>query len=805
MICKSNNSCDHEPVMALFYEEVDIHTAIIKDITDASHQEKSTDAIMQMIESALVIKSGAGIVDVPPVHALASSMEHFLLHWKKRKEFPDISQIAMIRESANLICQIAETACVKTAENMAALEKKASALVKRMNAELEKAAFLNYGTVLITSENAGSENEPFPVGLSNDKEVDSVRKSTQDRLELLSLFQTELIIHLRALDENLPDLEMRWHDADLIDTLIRSAHSIKGAADIADLSYVVDLAHEMEDVLLEIRHGNIIPQAEHIDTLLKGSDLLAYISETESQKLVRHIRQSADDLKKTTQAIKCMAGKGKEGKSQHPPHQDNTVDLHDGFDSVSNDRDLSQAPRKRKNNSTKTFRVGAESIERLMGRASEIFVGINWLNPYLKSIFQLKADADRIVAAMEKNSAEKLQSDRRFSEDEYMIQAARRLRKNITDRLNKLDLFIAEFRIKSERLYQNVSSIKMQPLSEGIYGFSRLIRDMGKQLNKKVRLSISGASTPVDRDVLEKLDAPLTHLLRNAVVHGIEFPHERKKKGKPETGLIRLEAMHRAGVLVIGVRDDGCGIDKNRLQKWSDSHVNNTPSIVDSNSNRQLLDILFYPGFSTTTRVTRWSGRGFGLNVVKSTVEDIGGTVWVDSVPDRFTQFMLKLPLTLSVVRMLLVDIAGETYAFPLNRINRCLTVSQKNIYTIKTSPYINIDKQNIALVRLCDVLELDSDHTPKDLIPIVVVSQGTDEYGLIVDAFIDECDLVVRPLDPRLEKIEETNAMAVTLNGMPVLVFDIHGLIRSVDRFFNASKYAVKKSADRSTSDQTI
>src|SRR5215831_9583602 len=205
----------------------------------------------------------------------------------------------------------------------------------------------------------------------------------------------------------------------------------------------------------------------------------------------------------------------------------------------------------------------------------------------------------------------------------------------------------------------------MRPFTDGAGGFPRLVRDTARQLGKQARLEIVGQATEVDRDILEKLEAPLTHLLRNAVDHGIEAPDRRLAAGKPEAGLVRIDARHRAGTLAITIADDGGGIDLERLRTKVVERRLTTADMARTMTDAELLEFLFLPGFSTAGAITEYSGRGVGLDVVQTMVRTVGGSVRISSQLGQGTTFHLQLPITLSVVRAVLVEIAGEKYAFP--------------------------------------------------------------------------------------------------------------------------------------------
>jgi two-component system sensor histidine kinase and response regulator WspE len=324
----------------------------------------------------------------------------------------------------------------------------------------------------------------------------------------------------------------------------------------------------------------------------------------------------------------------------------------------------------------------------------------------------------------------------------------------------------------------------MRPLADGIRGFPRLVRDVSRSLGKHVRLEIRGEQTGVDRDILEKLEAPLSHLIRNALDHGIEQPARREAAGKPPIGTVVLEARHRAGMLQITVTDDGQGIDVGHIKARAVSLGLVTPQVADQLSTAELLDFLFIPGFSTRSVVTEISGRGVGLDVVQSMTKAVGGGVRVATETGRQTVFTLQLPITMSVIRALLVDIDGEPYAFPLTRIDQIISCRRDDIRTLEGRQYVDLDGVAIGLVLATQVLDLEAAAAPvaADALPVVVISDIGRKFGVIVNAFLGERDLEVRPLDPRLGKVPDISSASLLENGDPVLIVDVDDLVRSID-----------------------
>jgi two-component system sensor histidine kinase and response regulator WspE len=332
---------------------------------------------------------------------------------------------------------------------------------------------------------------------------------------------------------------------------------------------------------------------------------------------------------------------------------------------------------------------------------------------------------------------------------------------------------------------------RMRPIADGIRAFPRLVRDLARSLGKQIRYEVRGEGTGVDRDILDKLEAPLTHLLRNAIDHGIESPEERLAAGKPAEGSIVLEARHRAGMLQILLVDDGRGIDVGSIRDRAVERDLVPRHVAERLSESEVLEFMFLPGFSTRRRVTEISGRGVGLDVVQSMVKAVGGGVRVSSLPGRQTAFALQLPITMSVVRALLVEVAGEPYAFPLTRIDSIQFVPHADVRSVEGRQFFQRDQASIGLVSAAQVLGTAVPPPSADPMPVVVISDRGQQFGMIVEAFLGERDLEVRPLDARLGKVADVNSVSLLEDGSPVLIVDVEDLVLSIDNLLMGRRIA--------------
>lgn len=432
-------------------------------------------------------------------------------------------------------------------------------------------------------------------------------------------------------------------------------------------------------------------------------------------------------------------------------------------------------------------RVTAQSLNRLMGLAGESLVQARWLHLFSSSLTQLKKQHDALNGMLDRVFQSAV-IGRPVEELAHAMADTRRqaglCRQELLDQTGDFDDHAARAEDLNTRLYREVIASRMRPFADGVHGLARMVRDMARSLGKQARLVVEGEQTDVDRDILEKLEAPLTHLIRNAVDHGLETVAERARTGKPESGTVRVEARHRAGMLSVTVADDGRGIDLERLRQKIVDRGLNTAELVRQMTDAELLEFLFLPGFTTAAAVTEFSGRGVGLDVVQDTVRRVGGSVRISSRPGHGTTFHLQLPITLSVIRAVVVEVAGEAYAFPHTRIDRLLRVRRTDVRSLEHRQFVSVDGQNVGLVLAGQLLDLPSESPRGAELPVVLLSDLTGTYGLVVDSFRGEQDLVVRQLDPRLGKIPNLSAAAILDDGAPVLIVDVEDLVRSMDQF---------------------
>ncbi|GEB30928.1 MULTISPECIES: chemotaxis protein CheA [Brevibacillus] len=325
-----------------------------------------------------------------------------------------------------------------------------------------------------------------------------------------------------------------------------------------------------------------------------------------------------------------------------------------------------------------------------------------------------------------------------------------------------------------------ILTMRMVPVEQVFNRFPRMIRDLQKDLHKKVNLEIIGAETELDRTVIDEIGDPLNHLLRNSLDHGIESPADRKKAGKPEEGTIVLRAFHSGNHVFIEVKDDGAGINKEKVLKKALERGIVNPANADSMSDKQIHELLFAAGFSTAEVVSDISGRGVGLDVVKSKIESLGGSVGVESVRGQGTTFLIQLPLTLSIISAMLVQVKDEKYAVPLSSIIETAVFKKDQIMMAHRQKVIDFRGRVVPLVSLQDIFQVpDNGADKEDEVAVVIVRKGEKMAGLVVDSFIGQQEIVLKSLGKYMVNVFAISGATILGDGQVALIIDCNALIK--------------------------
>lgn len=785
------------PMLDLFFMEAKGQLSVLKESLAALKNDlNNKNEIDSILRASSSIKAASKLASIEPIFSFAQTQENFLISVTQEKSSITSEFISIANSTITLLLQLID----KGSDNTDAwLDKNQDELKKYKQDILNLAS--NKETVKPHNKTKKKIKKKAKKKTKNETKTKTKTKiknrpdtSSLSDLSMLELFRMEAETQTKSLNNSLLELENSPSNTDISERLMRAAHSMKGAARMVGLDSAVNVAHIMEDIFVASQNSKLDITHEGMDILLTSTDMLAIMAKATSQDYSAWITENTSKLDELLNALKSILK-----NDTHTPLSFNFKDKKQTNDSDSDLNTISEDSTTTISNSNTTkdtsddiVRVSTKSLNRLQALSGEALVETRWLSPFTDSLLQVKKRQTELVSILDRLREKLFDIDT----DEYISELmqgahlkANHCRDLLSQRLTEVDAYDRRSNSLSQRLNREVLQARMRPFSDGIQGLQRLVRDVSRSLNKKIKLDIRGLATQVDRDILEQLQAPLNHMIRNAMDHGIELPAERKKTGKDETGTIRLEAMHTAGMLSIIIQDDGRGINLEMLRNKIIDKGMATADMANNLTESELLDFMFLPNFSTRDTVTEISGRGVGLDVVHSVMQKLRGQIRASTDLGKGLKFQLQLPLTLSVIRALMVEIGGEPYAFPLARIDQTLKINKNHVETMEGRQYFTLGNRHIGLVTSHQILELKDTPDFDDEISIVILGDLINSYGIVVDKFLGERNLVVHALDPLLGKIQDISAASITEDGIPLLIFDVDDLFRSIDIILSGSR----------------
>ncbi|MDE1900842.1 MAG: chemotaxis protein CheW [Alphaproteobacteria bacterium] len=588
--------------------------------------------------------------------------------------------------------------------------------------------------------------------------------------DLLREFLTETAESLATLDVELVRLEQNPNDPDLIGSIFRLVHTIKGTCGFLGLPRLEHLAHAGENVLGKFRDRELDVTPAAVDLILKSIDrikaLLAYLEQNEHEQagddedLIASLNAMAEG-KTATSAAPAAPAPAAAPADVGAPDEFGFVPVRAG-DIATIEANMGgaqakpPAPPAAKAEPPKAELAKAEEQAAKGGGASvadqSIRVNVNQLEALMTTVSELVLTRNQLLQIL------RGQKDSAF-----------------TTPLQRLNQVTSE-------LQEGVMKTRMQPIGNAWAKLPRIVRDLAHELNKKIDLQMVGAETELDRQVLELIKDPLTHMVRNSADHGIELPADRAQAGKPETGTITLNAYHEGGHIVIDISDDGRGLALEKIRAKVLEKGLATDADLAAMSEQQIMQFIFKPGFSTAAQVTSVSGRGVGMDVVRTNIERIGGTVDFKSVAGRGSSFSIKIPLTLAIVSALIVECANERFAIPqisVVELVKASPTSEHRIEFINETPVLRLRNRLLPLVSLRKTLHLGRDDISANGHAFVVVAQvGSSTFGVIVDRVFDTEEIVVKPVAPILRFIDIFSGNTILGDGSVIMILDLNAIV---------------------------
>lgn len=663
---------------------------------------------------------------------------------------------------------------------------------------------------------------------------------TFDMERYLGVFLEEVEEHIERLEENLVQLEKSPEDESLVQAIFRSFHTIKGSSSSMGFQKMMELAHLMENLLDGVRKKTIAVTPELVDTLLRGVDLLKFmrngialegkepeVETGEIVKMLQHFLGKREEAKEE----KVQEAPPGEAEKVLKEEREYTVRVFLALDcSMKGVRAYLVINRLQESgiDVVSTSPTLADLESERFGQSFDVLVRSELPPEEIQKIVESVAEVEKAEVIVHTREVPREEAEKEGKEKEERTRTLSQEKKRITgglkktvrvdvERLDALMNLVGELVIDRARLediirklqesrefahlrtlladttthigrvtnelQMEIMKARMLPLAEVFNRFPRMVRDLARNFGKEIDFVIEGEDTELDRSLIEEITDPLIHLLRNAVDHGIEPPEERERIGKPPRGRILLKAYQEENSVVILVQDDGRGIDVEKIRKKALALGLATQEELARMSDREAIEFIFYSGFSTNEKVTDVSGRGVGMDIVRRNIERVNGQVHVESEKGKGTTFFLRLPLTLAIIRALLVRVNGAIYSIPLADVVEIEKIEKKNTYWVNKTLTSLFRGKTLPLLRLQDLLEgkkaeYEEGMEIPEVLYTVVVNTARVLAGLVVDEIIGEQEIVIKSLGSYIGDVRGLGGATILGDGRVSLIVDVASLL---------------------------
>ena len=652
---------------------------------------------------------------------------------------------------------------------------------------------------------------------------------TEDMQEILDEFLQEAEETLENLDQELIELENDPTNKELLNQIFRGIHTLKGGAGFLGLESVINLAHIIESIFDKLRNDEMRLDSTKMDLILEGMDIIKNaietlksdneIPDTEDIRDILDRLQALLDGKEPPQSAQSTAQSPqtpqssqpqeeiifKEGVDpqiqelikQHPnksfveildelillPPEDRDMDLIMKLDElisqgkeiedlIEERRALPQAPEASEaapKEETKE-RPSAPSTEVAPAKPTQPTPAPKAKKSKKEEVETIRIDIERVSTLM--NLVGELVLDRN-----RIVKLTSRFRANCedVDAIEELNEAIAGMSRSVSDLQEVVMKLRMQPVKRIFSKFPRIVRDLAKKVGKKINLELEGEDTEIDRSILNQLEDPLIHLVRNSIDHGIEPPEERLAKGKPEYGTIVLSALQEGDRIIVSIEDDGRGIDPEKIKRKAIEKGLIKPEQAEQMSDKEAYELIFMPGFSTVDQVSDLSGRGVGMDVVANVIHSLRGSIEVESEPGQGTKITMKLPLTVAIIRTLMVGVNNRIFAIPLFSVVEIIKYRKEDIKDVGIYKSLMLRDEVYLFFHLNELFDIKSESENKF---VIIINIGEKNIAIAVDNLYGEEEIVIKPLGEMLKDVEGIAGATITGEGKVVLILDIKSLI---------------------------
>ncbi|MCR2096940.1 hybrid sensor histidine kinase/response regulator [Campylobacter upsaliensis] len=613
----------------------------------------------------------------------------------------------------------------------------------------------------------------------------------EDMQEILEDFLVEAFELVEQIDHDLVELESNPEDLELLNRIFRVAHTVKGSSSFLNFDVLTKLTHHMEDVLNKARHGELKITPDIMDVVLESIDRM--------KTLLNSIRDNGNDsaigmdigpicarLTAISEGdVSAVASVSEEPKVEPKeevvpatpePSAEPDVDVNQLSDSeveaeierllkVRKAEDQARRAQKKKSAVPTTPKPATETGGEKKVPASggggggmdqTIRVEVKRLDHLMNLIGELVLGKNRLLKIYD-------DVEERYEGEKF---------------LEELNQVVSQLSIITTDVQLAVMKTRMQPIAKVFNKFPRVVRDLSRELGKQIELEITGEETELDKSIVEEIGDPIMHMIRNSCDHGVEDPATRKANGKPERGVVQLKAYNEGNHIVVEITDDGKGLDAAGLKMKALEKNLITEKEAEQMTDKEAFALIFKPGFSTAAKVTNVSGRGVGMDVVKTNIEKLNGVIEIDSELGKGSTFKLKIPLTLAIIQSLLVGTQEEFYAIPLASVLETVRVPIDNIYTIEGKNVLRLREEVLSLVRLSDVFGVKQVLESGDQTYVVIIGVAESKLGIIVDTLVGQEEIVIKSMGDYLQNIQGIAGATIRGDGRVTLIIDVGAMM---------------------------
>ena len=744
-------SLEEEMLKEFLIETKELLEKLENDFVELESNPADSDLINDIFRSVHTIKGGAGMMGDEKLQRVAHRMEDILNKLRKGESTitsditdPLLAGLDVLKQLADSLEEGDDSAevdisvedlLIETFKNMTPNQETDEEGQKEADSEKteenidEKAARL--------AEEAEKEQSGFAVDLF-DEEME----------ELVDSFTIETEEILETLDQDLIQLEHNPDDDEILNSIFRGLHTIKGTSSFLGLDLITKLSHSAEDVLNDLRKKVLPLSTEIMDTMLGTVDLLKELMEDVKNKdLV-----SRDISSLITQLMAFRGDSTGDEKQEEKKAVEN---------SKKNKKEVKRSVKSVES----TIRVDVDRLDSLMNLVSEMVLRRN-------SLVQLSNKFDK-----------------KFDDSEMVDE--------LTSTTGHISYLTTELQFA-------VMQTRMLPIGKVFNKFTRIVRDLSKEIGKKIDLTIEGAETELDKSLIEEINDPLVHLIRNSVDHGIEPPDVRLKLGKDEVGKVKMYAAQEGNNIIIGIDDDGKGLDTEMLKRKAVEKGVINQSEADRMTEKDAFNLILAPGFSTAEKVTNVSGRGVGMDVVKTNITKLNGIIDINSELGKGTSVVIKLPLTLAIIQGLLVEVSDEIYVIPLGSVLETARIDVNEISYMNQMEAINLRGSILPLVRLDKIFNLPEKESAEEetFIYVVVVGLAEEKLGLVVSRMLGQEEVVIKSLGEDLGKTKGVSGATIMGDGRVRMILEIRDLFEIAEKAKYSVTGKVKNDDGMNTSD---